>query len=118
MSIYICTVFLKKPLEISWFLWESTKPFGIGFIGFLKIDRLNLKFLTLPIGRKPYQWWLSPKKRKMVVFQSNPMREGGRSPVLKSGEMALRERGDFGEVLASEETDVGRKMAKGGTEDF
>jgi hypothetical protein len=54
----------------------------------------------------------------MVVFQSNPMRERGRSPVLKSGEMALRERGDFGEVLASEETDVGRKMAKGGTGDF
>jgi hypothetical protein len=39
---------------------------------------------------------------------------GGRSPMLGSGEMAYRERGDFSEVLASRKMVVGEKNGKRG----
>jgi hypothetical protein len=45
-----------------------------------------------------------------VAFWSNPVRGGGLFPMLGSGEMASWKIGDVGEVLASGETVVGRKM--------
>jgi hypothetical protein len=49
-----------------------------------------------------------------VLVESGDGGGGGQSPMLGSGEMASRERGDFSEVLASRKMIVGEKNGKKG----